>query len=36
VPRPAEKKAGHEAFPGYMDRLHELLLPVQQEVIVPY
>jgi hypothetical protein len=23
-------------FPGYMDRLHELLLPVQREIIVPY
>jgi hypothetical protein len=24
------------AFPGYMDRLHELLLPVLREIIVPY
>jgi hypothetical protein len=24
------------AFPGYMDRLHALLLPVQREIIVPY
>jgi hypothetical protein len=24
------------AFPDYMDRLHELLLPVQREIIVPY
>ena len=24
------------AFPGYMDRLQELLLPVLREIIVPY
>jgi hypothetical protein len=24
------------AFPGHMDRLHELLLPVLREIIVPY